>query len=150
MYVNIIYICKYHDLGLLVIYKSVRHAREIKIRDWGKGFLIVTRASVDRSRTSYYPASQPLPCIPKINMSAGSYLRSSTILFSAFERIRAIICILLEALGSTSVRAIVRSASPLGLSAHHDRFALAAGREKERKREREDRGSRREESATNK
>jgi len=36
------------------------------------------------------------------------------------------------------------------LSAHHDRFALAAEREKERKRERGDRGSRREESATNK
>lgn len=105
--------------------KGKREVRE-------KGFLIVTPAPTILGRCA---APRPLLSrTPKINMSAGSYLRGRTILFLTFERTRAIICILLEALGSTSVRVIARSASPLGPSVHHDRFALAAEKRRERKR----------------
>lgn len=80
----------------------------------------------------------PFSYTQKINMSTGSYLHDRTILFLAFERIRAIICILLEASGSTSMHVIARSASPLGPAAHHY-FAFAV-----RKRDRQ-RGERRSE-----
>lgn len=100
------------------------------------------RKGISNCHTSAHDR-RTVPRAPKINMSAGSYLRGRTILFLAFERIRAIICILLEASGSTSMRVIARSASPLGPSAPHDHFAFAA--QKGREGEREDGKSRRRE-----